>query len=162
MKDEDKLKKASFAAGCFWGVEEAFRNLNGVVSTSVGYMGGEFEDPTYQDVCTGGTGHAETVEVIYDPTLLSYQDLLNVFWKSHDPTTLNRQGPDIGEQYRSVIFYHNEEQEKLALYSRDELEKSDIYKRRIVTQIVPATKFYMAEEYHQQYLEKRGRRSCKF
>lgn len=162
MKDEDKLKKASFAAGCFWGVEEAFRNLNGVVSTSVGYMGGEFEDPTYQDVCTGGTGHAETVEVIYDPTLLSYQDLLNVFWKSHDPTTLNRQGPDIGEQYRSVIFYHNEEQEKLALYSRDELEKSDIYKRRIVTQIVPATKFYRAEEYHQQYLEKRGRRSCKF
>lgn len=143
-------------------MEEAFRNLNGVVSTSVGYMGGEFEDPTYQDVCTGGTGHAETVEVIYDPTLLSYQDLLNVFWKSHDPTTLNRQGPDIGEQYRSVIFYHNEEQEKLALYSRDELEKSDIYKRRIVTQIVPATKFYMAEEYHQQYLEKRGRRSCKF
>lgn len=162
MKDEDKLKKASFAAGCFWGVEEAFRNLNGVVSTSVGYMGGEFEDPTYQDVCTGGTGHAETVEVIYDPTLLSYQDLLNVFWKSHDPTTLNRQGPDIGEQYRSVIFYHNEEQKRLALSSREELEKSDIYKRRIVTQIVPATKFYMAEEYHQQYLEKRGRRSCKF
>lgn len=163
MKDDNqKLEKASFAAGCFWGVEEAFRHLKGVVSTSVGYMGGEFENPTYHDVCTGITGHAETVEVAYDPTLLSYLELLDVFWKSHDPTTLNRQGPDIGEQYRSVIFYHNEDQKKLALSSREELKKSGIYKRKIVTQIVPATKFYRAEEYHQQYLEKRGRRSCKF
>jgi len=160
--DNQKLEKASFAAGCFWGVEEAFRHLKGVVSTSVGYMGGEFENPTYHDVCTGLTGHAETVEVVYNPTLLSYPELLDVFWKSHDPTTLNRQGPDIGDQYRSVIFYHNEEQKKLALSSREELEKSGIYKRKIVTLIVPATKFYRAEEYHQQYLEKRGMKSCRF
>lgn len=160
--DERKKEKASFAAGCFWGVEETYRCLDGVISTSVGYMGGEFENPTYHDVCTGRTGHAETVEVIFDPSLISYNELLNVFWDNHDPTTLNRQGPDTGDQYRSVIFYHNEEQKKLALASRDELEKSGRYKRKIVTQIVPATKFNLAEEYHQQYLSKMGRKSCRF
>lgn len=160
--DERKIEKASFAAGCFWGVEETFRCLDGVISTSVGYMGGEFENPTYHDVCTGRTGHAETVEIIFDPSLISYNELLNVFWDNHDPTTLNRQGPDTGDQYRSVIFYHSEEQKKLALASRDELEKSGRYKRKIVTQIVPATKFNLAEEYHQQYLSKMGRKSCRF
>jgi peptide-methionine (S)-S-oxide reductase len=162
MADEKEMRKASFAAGCFWGVEEAFRCLEGVISTSVGYMGGEFENPTYQDVCTGRTGHAETVEVIYDPSLISYDQLLEVFWDSHDPTTLNRQGPDLGDQYRSVIFYHDEEQKRLAISSREKLQESGRYERKIVTQIVPATTFYKAEDYHQQYLAKRGRKSCGF
>lgn len=159
---DKKIEKASFAAGCFWGVEEAFRCLNGVVSTSVGYMGGEFVNPTYQDLCTGRTGHAETVEVIYDPSIISYNQLLEVFWNIHDPTTLNRQGPDVGSQYRSVIFYHNEEQKRLALSSREELQETDRYRQDIVTQIVPASKFYKAEDYHQQYLAKTGKRSCRF
>ncbi len=162
MEDKNKLEKASFAAGCFWGIEEAFRQVKGVVATAVGYMGGDYEDPTYQDVCTGRTGHAETVQVTYDPSQVSYGELLDVFWEVHDPTTLNRQGPDFGEQYRSVIFYHNPEQEALARASREKLQKSGRYKRDIVTQIVPAPKFYLAEDYHQQYLEKRGRKSCGF
>ena len=162
MKDENKLEKASFAAGCFWGVEENFKCLKGVVSTSVGYTGGETENPTYPKVCTGRTGHAETVEVIYDPSLISYEELLNAFWEMHDPTTSDRQGPDIGNQYRSVIFYHNHEQKELAISSKEKLQRSGRYKREIVTQIVPATTFYRAEEYHQQYLEKRGMKSCRF
>lgn len=162
MEDENKLEKASFAAGCFWGIESAFRQVKGVVDTSVGYMGGDKEDPTYQDVCTGRTGHAETVQVTYDPSQVSYEELLNVFWIIHDPTTLNRQGPDVGEQYRSVIFYYNPEQEAMARASREKLQKSGRYKRDVVTQIVPALKFYLAEDYHQQYLEKRGRKSCGF
>ncbi|MGV8144224.1 MAG: peptide-methionine (S)-S-oxide reductase MsrA [Methanothermobacter sp.] len=161
MKDQDcKKEKASFAAGCFWGVEETFRCLNGVVSTSVGYMGGEFENPTYEDVCTGRTGHAETVEVVYDPSIISYDELLTVFWKNHDPTTQNRQGPDIGSQYRSVIFYYNEEQKNMANQSKKKIQNR--FDREVVTQIVPATEFYMAEDYHQQYLAKRGRKSCRF
>lgn len=156
------VQKATFGAGCFWGVEAAFRQLNGVVSTSVGYMGGTLENPTYEDVCTDQTGHAEVVEVIYDPAQVSYEDLLEVFWKIHDPTTLNRQGPDRGTQYRSVIFYHTPEQESAAKASKERMERSGKFKRNIVTQIEPAALFWRAEEYHQQYYEKTGRRSCKF
>lgn len=164
MVEEKNLKKAAFGAGCFWGVEETFRTTKGVVSTAVGYMGGHTENPTYQDVCSGQTGHAETVEITYDPSEVSYEELLNVFWNAHDPTTLNRQGPDIGEQYRSIIFYYDDDQEKVARASKEELNKSGVYGREIVTEIVPASnyKFYMAEDYHQQYLMKRGRSSCRF
>ncbi len=162
MNDENKRETASFAAGCFWGVEEAFRCLKGVIKTTVGYMGGITENPNYQDVCTGRTGHAETVEVIYDPTIISYEELLKAFWETHDPTTLNRQGPDIGDQYRSVIFYHNEDQKQAAQASKEKLEKSGKYNREIVTQIIAAPTFYPAEDYHQQYLMKRGRKSCRF
>ena len=163
MSDDEQskeLEKASFAAGCFWGVEEAFRCLNGVASTKVGYMGGDFKNPTYEDVCTGETGHAETVEVVYDPSLISYNELLAVFWNNHDPTTTDRQGPDIGSQYRSVIFYHDEQQKQLATESKDKVQKR--FDRDIVTQIILATTFYMAEDYHQQYLAKRGRKTCGF
>lgn len=164
MSDDElenkKLKRASFAAGCFWGVEETFRCLKGVSSTSVGYMGGEFENPTYEDVCTGQTGHAETVEVVYDPSIISYNELLAVFWDNHDPTTPNRQGPDIGSQYRSIIFYYDDEQKRLAISSKKKVQER--FRQDIVTQIVPATKFYRAEDYHQQYLAKRGRKSCRF
>lgn len=156
------VQKATFGAGCFWGVEAAFRELKGVVSTSVGYMGGTLENPTYEDVCTDRTGHAEVVEVLYDPAQISYEDLLDVFWKIHDPTTLNRQGADLGTQYRSVIFYHTPEQEAAARASKEKLRLSGRFKRDIVTQIVPAAKFWRAEEYHQQYYEKTGRRSCRF
>lgn len=156
------LQKATFGAGCFWGVEAAFRKVKGVVSTTVGYMGGTLENPTYEDVCTNLTGHAEVVEVIYDPSVVTYENLLDVFWKIHDPTTLNRQGPDYGTQYRSVIFYHTPEQEATARASKDKLQRSGMYKRDIVTQIEPATQFYRAEEYHQQYFEKTGRSSCRF
>ena len=157
------LQKATFGAGCFWGVEAEFRQLpKGVVSTAVGYEGGTMKNPTYRDVCTDRTGHAEVVEVEYDPEKVSYEDLLKVFWANHDPTTLNRQGPDVGTQYRSVIFYHTPEQQVAALASKEKLEKSGRYRRPIVTEIVPATSFYRAEEYHQQYLEKRGLSSCKF
>ena len=162
MTDENKYEKASFAAGCFWGVEEAFRCLNGVISTTVGYMGGVTNNPTYNDVCSGTTGHAETVEVTFDPKIISYEDLLNVFWQKHDPTTLNRQGPDIGDQYRSVIFYYNNNQKKLAESSKEKLQESGKYDREIVTQIIPAPKFNPAEDYHQQYLMKRGKKSCRF
>jgi len=157
------LQKATFGAGCFWGVEAEFRQLpKGVVSTAVGYEGGTMKNPTYRDVCTDRTGHAEVVEVEYDPEKVSYEDLLKVFWANHDPTTLNRQGPDVGTQYRSVIFYHTPEQQAAALASKEKLEKSGRYRRPIVTEIVPATSFYRAEDYHQQYLEKRGLSSCKF
>lgn len=158
--EDEKLERAGFAAGCFWGVEEAFRCLNGVKSTAVGYMGGDFENPTYEDVCTGGTGHAETVEVVYYPARISYNELLAVFWNNHDPTTPDRQGPDIGSQYRSVIFYYDEEQERLALTSKENMQKR--FSRDIVTEIVPATTFYRAEDYHQHYLAKRGSKTCRF
>ena len=148
MENENKYKKAAFAAGCFWGIEETFRTTKGVISTAVGYMGGHTENPGYEDVCSGRTGHAETVEVTYDPSVITYNELLDIFWKIHDPTTLNRQGPDIGEQYRSVIFYYDSEQEKAARASKEELQQSGMYDRDIVTEIVPADKFkfYMAED----------------
>jgi peptide-methionine (S)-S-oxide reductase len=155
------MEKATFAAGCFWGVEAAFRAVPGVVGTTVGYSGGNFPNPTYHDVCSGRTGHAEAVEVEFDPEKVSYQDLLRVFWENHDPTTLNRQGPDVGTQYRSAIFFHTPEQEAAALASKQELERTGAYKRPIVTAILPAAPFYRAEEYHQQYLEKRGQASCR-
>jgi peptide-methionine (S)-S-oxide reductase len=160
--DKTQLKKAIFGAGCFWGIEAAFRELEGVVSTVVGYAGGHFENPTYQDVCSGRTGHAEVVEVIYNPEIISYHELLDLFWNIHDPTTLNRQGPDLGEQYRSIIFYNDHEQEKIARESKKGLQLSGRYKHDIVTQIEPAPIFWKAEEYHQQYLEKTGQRSCRF
>jgi peptide-methionine (S)-S-oxide reductase len=154
------LQKATFAAGCFWGVEETFRRTRGVLDTSVGYTGGKADQPTYDQVCTGRTGHAEAVEVTFDPTQVSYESLLQIFWENHDPTTPNRQGPDVGEQYRSAIFVHSPEQESAAKTSKASLEASGRFRRPIVTQIVPATTFWRAEEYHQQYLEKRGIRSC--
>lgn len=154
------MEKATFAAGCFWGVEESFRTLKGVVRTTVGYTGGSFVDPTYEDVCTDTTGHAEAVEVEFDPERVSYEELLAVFWKIHDPTTLNRQGPDTGTQYRSAIFFHTPEQQKAALESRKRLEESGAYGRPIVTEVTEATRFYPAEEYHQRYLEKRGIKHC--
>lgn len=154
------MEKATFGAGCFWGVEAAFRQVEGVKSTAVGYSGGTFENPTYQDVCSGRTGHAEVVEVQYDPAVVSYDELLKVFWENHDPTTLNRQGPDVGAQYRSAIFYHTPEQEAAASASKEALDKSGQYRRPIVTEITPASTFYRAEEYHQQYFEKRGISHC--
>lgn len=150
------LEKATFAAGCFWGIEGAFRQVKGVVATAVGYSGGHFEKPTYEQVCTLNTGHAEAIRVIFDPKVVSYKDLLEVFWKVHDPTTKDRQGPDVGKQYRSAIFYHDEEQKAAALASKEELEKSGAFKNPIVTEIVPVSDFYMAEDYHQQYFEKKG------
>ncbi|HEV2177867.1 MAG TPA: peptide-methionine (S)-S-oxide reductase MsrA [Terriglobia bacterium] len=155
------MAKATFGAGCFWGVEATFRQIPGVKDTAVGYMGGTLNKPTYQDVCTDRTGHAEVVEMTYDPARVSYDDLLKVFWENHDPTTLNRQGPDWGTQYRSVIFFHSPEQEAAAKASKDRLEKSGTYRRPIVTAITPAADFWRAEEYHQQYLEKRGLASCR-
>jgi peptide-methionine (S)-S-oxide reductase len=154
------MAKATFAAGCFWGVEEAFRHIKGVTSTTVGYTGGTLKNPTYQDVCSGRTGHAEAVEVEFDPAQVSYEQLLSVFWKSHDPTTLNRQGPDAGTQYRSAIFYHDAAQQASAAGSKALLEKMNAFKRPIVTEVIPASDFYRAEDYHQQYLEKRGAKSC--
>jgi peptide-methionine (S)-S-oxide reductase len=154
------MAKATFAAGCFWGVEATFRQLPGVISTRVGYTGGNAPNPTYKDVCTGTTGHAEAVEVEYDPAKLSYDRLLEVFWENHDPTQLNRQGPDWGKQYRSAIFFHSPEQEAAAKVSKEKLEKSHRFSKPIVTQIVPAVTFYEAEDYHQQYLEKKGLASC--
>jgi peptide-methionine (S)-S-oxide reductase len=154
MPDE----KATFGAGCFWGVEAAFRQIPGVKSTAVGYMGGKLDRPTYEAVCTDRTGHAEVVEVTYDSAKVPYKDLLQVFWENHDPTTLNRQGPDWGSQYRSAIFFHSPEQQAEAAASRDAVQPK--FKRPIVTQIVPAEEFWKAEEYHQQYLEKRGLSHC--
>ncbi len=152
--------KATFAAGCFWGVEARFRQVEGVTSTAVGYAGGTLQNPTYEGVCTGRTGHAEAVEVVYDPSRVPYDQLLDVFWHCHDPTTLNRQGPDVGTQYRSAIFFHNAEQEAAAKAAKQKLQLSGRFNREIVTQITPASPFYRAEEYHQQYLAKRGRSSC--
>ncbi len=154
------MEKATFGAGCFWRVEAAFRRIPGVISTAVGYLGGTMENPTYRDVCTDRTGHAEVVEVTYDPAKVTYEELLDLFWKSHDPTTLNRQGPDVGTQYRSAIFFHSAEQERAARASKAALEKSGRLRRPIVTEITPASTFFRAEEYHQQYLEKRGLASC--
>lgn len=154
------MAKATFAAGCFWGVEDAFRQVKGVTSTTVGYSGGTKRDPSYKEVCTGTTGHAESVEVEYDPNQVSYRELLAVFFQSHDPTTPNRQGPDIGTQYRSAIFFHDAEQEAAAREAKAALEKAGVFKRPIVTEIIPAADFYRAEEYHQQYFEKQGIRSC--
>lgn len=154
------MEKATFAAGCFWGVEAIFRGTPGVISTRVGYTGGMLKNPTYQDVCTDRTGHAEAVEVTYDPARVSYDDLLKIFWENHDPTTLNRQGPDTGTQYRSAIFYHSPEQQAAAEASKAELESSGSWRRPIVTQIAPAPEFWEAEDYHQQYLEKRGLAHC--
>jgi peptide-methionine (S)-S-oxide reductase len=154
------MAKATFAAGCFWGVEATFRQIPGVTSTRVGYIGGRTENPTYKEVCTDGTGHAEAVEVEFDPAVARYDELLKTFWENHDPTQLNRQGPDWGSQYRSAIYFHTPEQEAAARASKDALEKAHRYSKPIVTQIVPAVTFYPAEEYHQQYLEKRGQASC--
>lgn len=154
------MEKATFGAGCFWGVEAAFRNVDGVISTAVGYLGGTLSNPTYEKVCSGRTGHAEVVEVVYDPAKVSYATLLDMFWELHDPTQLNRQGPDVGTQYRSAIFYHTPEQEQMARTSKERLEQSGVYKRPVVTEITPASPFYKAEDYHQQYLEKRGLASC--
>lgn len=150
------MDKATFAAGCFWGPEEKFRDLKGVKSTMVGYTGGHVQNPSYQEVCSGNTGHAEAVLVEYDPQEISYQELLDAFWKMHDPTTPNRQGPDVGEQYRSAIFYHNPAQKEAAQNSKKALEASGKYQHPIVTEISPASNFYKAEEYHQCYMQKRG------
>jgi len=148
--------KATFGAGCFWCVEDIFRTTPGVKSTMVGYGGGRTKNPTYEDVCTDDTGHAELVQVEFDPSVLSYEKLLDVFWNSHDPTQLNRQGPDIGTQYRSVIFCHDEEQQKTATKSKEALDESGKFGKKIVTQIQPAPEFYKAEEYHQKYYVKCG------
>ena len=153
-----ETQKAIFGAGCFWGVEEKFRKVEGVLSTRVGYTGGTFTKPTYKDVCSHKTGHAEAIEITFDPSKVSYDDLLEVFWLTHDPTTLNRQGPDIGTQYRSAIFYIDSEQKEKAIRSKAKLEASKRFKNPIVTQIVPASEFWEAEEYHQQYAEKRKTR----
>ena len=156
-----KIEKATFAAGCFWGIESAFCQIDGVISTMVGYSGGHTKDPSYEEVCTDKTGHAESVLIEFDPEILSYEKLLEIFWNIHDPTTLNRQGPDIGSQYRSIIFYHNEEQMNLALKIKDKLEKAGRFSRKIVTEIIPVTTFYKAEEYHQKYFQKHGIVKCK-
>ncbi len=155
------MEKATFAAGCFWGVEADFRNINGVIDTAVGYSGGTAPNATYRDVCTGTTGHAESVQVEFDPAKVSYEQLLDAFWELHDPTTLNRQGPDFGTQYRSIIFFHSPEQEAIARASKKALEESGRFRAPIVTEIRPATDFCRAEEYHQRYLEKRGAASCR-
>jgi len=152
------MERATFAAGCFWGVEASFRALPGVVDAQVGYTGGTLPNPTYHDVCTDRTGHAEALEITFDPAKISYEKLLDHFWQMHDPTTPNRQGPDFGTQYRSAIFFYSPEQEKLARASRERWQKH--LRQPIVTEIVPATTFYRAEEYHQRYLEKKGLSSC--
>jgi peptide-methionine (S)-S-oxide reductase len=153
-------EQATFAMGCFWGVEVTFRNTKGVKDAVVGYIGGHTKNPTYKEVCTDTTGHAEAVLVTFDPNEITYEELLEVFWSNHNPTTLNRQGPDVGTQYRSAIFYHSEAQKAAAEASKAAMEKSGRYSRPIVTEIVPAQTFYPAEEYHQRYLEKRGLASC--
>lgn len=159
-KEEKKLEKATFAAGCFWGVEETFRQIKGVEATQVGYTGGTTVNPTYKDVCSDTTGHAEAIEVDFDPSVVSYGELVNVFFENHDPTQVNRQGPDWGTQYRTVIFYHSPEQKKIAEAAKDALNKSGKFKRPIATAIVEASTFYRAEEYHQKYLEKHGLSTC--
>ena len=158
---KDNFELATFGAGCFWGVEEMYRTTPGVIETAVGYEGGKKESPTYQDVCSDQTGHAEVVQIKFDPKKVSYEKLLDLFWANHNPTTLNRQGPDVGSQYRSVIFFHSTEQQKIAEKSKDQLQKSGKFGgREIVTQIVKAEKFYPAEDYHQKYLMKRELDSC--
>ncbi|MBC5823665.1 MAG: peptide-methionine (S)-S-oxide reductase MsrA [Candidatus Eremiobacteraeota bacterium] len=155
------MEKATFAAGCFWGVEAEFRNVDGVLDAIVGYAGGTTKNPSYRDVCSGGTGHAEAIEVLFDPARVSFDRLLDVFWEIHDPTTPNRQGPDFGTQYRSAIFYHSAAQQAAAISSRDRLNASGRLRAPVVTEIAPASDFYKAEDYHQGYLEKQGRASCK-
>jgi len=155
-----KTELATFGAGCFWGVEETFRKLPGVTETAVGYMGGKTENPTYKQVCVGTTGHAEVLQITYDAEKIPYEDLLKTFWEIHNPTTIHQQGPDIGSQYRSVIFYHTPEQKELAEASKNKLSHSGKYDRNIVTEIVPAEPFYRAEEYHQRYFEKQGGGVC--
>jgi len=154
------MQKATFGAGCFWGVEEVFCNIEGVTQTAVGYLGGTLEEPSYEDVCSGKTGHAEVVEVEFAPEKVRYEDLLEVFWKSHNPTTLNQQGPDIGEQYRSAIFFHSDDQQAVAETSKQAMNESGKFKAPIVTEITPTSTFYRAEEYHQRYLQKRGQTNC--
>ncbi len=154
------MKLATFGAGCFWGIEATFRRVPGVVDAAVGYAGGATPNPTYQQVCTDRTGHAEVVQVSYDPAQVDYERLLEVFWNCHDPTQKNRQGPDVGSQYRSVVFYHDAEQEAEAQASKERLDSLGRFRRPIVTEIAPAGPFYRAEEYHQQYLKKRGAESC--
>lgn len=154
------MEKATFGAGCFWGVEVTFRNVPGVVEAKVGYLGGKLDNPTYEDVCSGESGHAEVVQVEFDPARVSFGDLLDVFWATHNPTTRNRQGPDFGTQYRSAIFYHGDEQRVTAEKSREQWDASGKFGRPIVTEITEASTFYPAEEYHQRYLEKRGLASC--
>ena len=153
---------ATFGAGCFWGVEAAFQQVPGVLETAVGYSGGHTENPTYRDVCTDETGHAEVVQVTFDPAKVTFAQLLDVFWKLHDPTQVNRQGPDVGTQYRTAIFFHSPEQEEIAKKSRAALEAGGKLRRPIATEITPAGTFYRAEEYHQKYLQKRGAASCHF
>ncbi|MBY9015557.1 MAG: peptide-methionine (S)-S-oxide reductase MsrA [Candidatus Lokiarchaeota archaeon] len=148
------MKEAIFGAGCFWGVENRFGKIKGVVETEVGYTGGSTKNPTYKDVCTNKTGHAEVVKITYDPSIVSYEELLELFWDIHNPTTLNRQGWDTGTQYRSAVFYNNEEQHLSAIKLKEKLDKSGKYKKPIVTEIVPAAEYYKAEEYHQKYHEK--------
>jgi len=157
--EQSNYETATFGAGCFWGVEAAYRQIQGVKSTRVGYAGGHTTEPTYREVCAGNTNHAEVVEVTFDPTRVSYEELLDVFWANHDPTQVNRQGPDVGTQYRTVVFFHSAEQEKSALASRDTVQEQSA--RPIATQIVPAEEFWEAEDYHQQYLEKSGLSTCK-
>jgi len=152
------MEKATFAAGCFWGVEAAFRQIAGVLDAQVGYTGGTLSNPTYRDVCNGSTGHAEAVEVTFDPERVTYEDLLDAFWTTHDPTTLNRQGPDVGTQYRSAIYFHTPEQEAAARASKAKAQAR--FRRPIVTEITPADRFYRAEEYHQRYFEKHGMTAC--
>lgn len=153
-------EKATFGAGCFWGVEATFRAVPGVTNATSGYAGGKTENPSYEDVCSHATGHAEVVQVEFDPAVVSYDRLLEVFWANHNPTTLNRQGPDVGDQYRSVIFYHSPEQQRAAEESKARLDAEGRFKRPIVTFIQPAPTFYPAEDYHQRYLEKRGLSHC--
>lgn len=159
--ENKNIQTATFGAGCFWGVELTFSKVKGVISTEVGYSGGHTDNPSYKEVCTNKTGHAEVIRVQFDPSVVSYNDLLNVFWELHDPTQMNRQGPDVGTQYRSAIFYHTPEQKTTAEASKKALAESGKYKRPIATEITAATTFYPAEEYHQKYLEKRGRGACK-
>ena len=160
MKKAGNLEEASFAAGCFWGVEEAFRTTKGVKQTEVGYMGGTTKNPTYGQVCTGATGHAETVHLWFDPKEITYETLLEIFWSIHNPTQRNRQGWDIGTNYRSIIFYYSQEQRRLALGSKEKLEKSGKYLGKIVTEVFPAVEFWRAEEYHQKYEMKTGKKAC--
>jgi len=159
--ESKELERATFAAGCFWGVEAAFRQIKGVVETAVGYTGGTVPEPDYQNVCSGRTGHAEAVGIIFDPAVVRYEQLLDIFWSIHDPTQVNRQGPDVGTNYRSAIFYHSPEQQKLAEASKARLAALKKYRgKTIATEIVPASQFWKAEEYHQQYFEKSGRGYC--
>ena len=158
--EEKKLEQAMFGAGCFWGIQDEFSHVKGVVNTTVGYAGGAMDNPSYKDVCTDKTGHAEVVLVEYDASEVSYEELVKKFWEIHDPTTLNRQGPDSGTQYRSIIFYFNADQEMRARASKEAVEKSGKYQNPLVTEIVSASPFYKAEEYHQEYLHKKGLHVC--